>query len=195
MPKEEQKEFLAVSRAELTYFLGLIDDLFFIADLGEPRYKKTAQKIDLLSLLNEETKSRQKTEPRIQWDLEYEKTAETDATLLGDPLLIQRLVRNILDNAGKHARSHVKVRFSVISGGLLGLQVNDNGPGISDEAIALFGQRRKQRISSSESRQGASLGLGSVIMKTILELHGGELKITRSNGTSVQITLPRDHTD
>jgi signal transduction histidine kinase len=200
MPKEEQREFLEVSRAELNYFVQLIDDLFFIADLGEPRYKQATQRIDLLDLLHEETKSRQSQgkisdlnrESHVKWDLNLQNLSANEAVILGDPLLIRRLFKNVLDNAAKHARTRVELQLMISAADNRYLvKVIDDGPGISDEAIALFGSRRKQRLSNVRPSQGISLGLGSVIMKTILELHGGALRIDRYNGTQVSIILPR----
>jgi signal transduction histidine kinase len=79
------------------------------------------------------------------------------------------------------------------------LVIEDDGPGMSQEEIALFGQRRRRRIKlSSGAGINVSLGLGSVIMKTITELHGGSIAIesaltgeSPSNGTRFTITLRR----
>lgn len=196
MPKAQQKEFLQVSQVELAYFIHLIDDLFFIADLGEPRYKKETQRIDLTELLREEIRSRQSQgmisgrnrEESISWELSPLNNQPSDAIILGDLLLIRRLFKNAFDNAAKHARTRVGVQL--ILGDSVQVKVTDDGPGISDEAIAVFGTRRKRRFTNYESKEGISLGLGSVIMKTILELHGGTLEIYRKNGTEVSITLP-----
>ena len=207
MPKEEQKEFISVIRTELTYFLHLIEDLFFIADLGEPKYKKTTAKIDLVMLLMTEVKGRETQkkiqtathEPGIEWETNCNDIAYDQALILGDPHLIQRLFKNALDNAAKHAESKIKIHLQP-SKNSISVLIEDDGPGITDEEIAVFGLRRKHRFTvMTESKQGLSLGLGSVIMKTILELHGGELKIGRrrnsktgQRGSQLVLSLPKD---
>ncbi len=196
MPPEEQHEFISMVKTELGYFLNLIEDLFFIAAIGEPRYKKTTERINLPELLSNEIKTREKTARAqgspIQWKIASDEASEAEATILGDPLLIQRLFKNALDNAAKHARAEVAVRLLTLEAALAILIEND-GNGITDHEIACFGQRRKNRFQASETQQGVSLGLGSVIMKTILELHGGTFDIQRKHGASgtvLSIKLP-----
>ena len=208
MPKEQQRDFLRMSRTELNYFLHLIEDLFFIADLGEPRYKKTTQEIDLAAVLSTEVEGRraQKHLRPIRW-LYEEPELSNRPVVLGDPILIQRLLKNSLDNSAKHAESTVTVRIESVDDAFR-ILIEDDGTGISDEAISLFGQRKKQRIHFNNSFNNSlndnlkdntdsiSLGLGSVIMKTIVELHGGELRIERIekpqfHGSRLIIELPK----
>ena len=115
------------------------------------------------------------------------------AEVLGDPILLQRLLKNALDNAARHAGSIVNVALEPREGSAEILVEND-GESITDEAIAGFGQRRKNRFQPGEHARGASLGLGSVIMRTIAGLHGGSLEIGRrpGGGTRLRIILPGD---
>jgi signal transduction histidine kinase len=187
MPAEQRKEFLDVCRAELSYFVHLIDDLFFIADLGEPRYKKAVRAIDVSTQIEEELRSRRMSAGKLRWT----GSSGRSAPVLGDPLLVLRLIKNAFDNAAKHARSEISVGIQPRDGAVE-VTIDDDGPGISDEAIASFGNRRLNREASEGTGPASSLGLGSVIMKTILELHGGRLKIERlpSGGTRLTLTLP-----
>lgn len=219
MPIEEQREFLAVSRAELDYFLNLIDDLFFIADLEEPRYKKTTQKFNLSYLISDEVKTRQaqekmvctKEDKKLRWELNC---ADPETFILGDPLLIQRLFKNAFDNMAKHAKSFIAIHVRP-SKDFINIVIEDDGAGISPEAIAYFGKRKKQRtknfslqweetkngineMNGTKRKPSLSLGLGSAIMKTILELHGGTFKIEnqtntekKAHGTQLVLCLPR----
>ncbi len=207
MPKEEQRDFLKIGQAELNYFLNLIDDLFFVADLGEPRYKKTARKVDLEILLQEEIAARQSQQKipssvasslpkgkRIYWKLKKENTeGDEDGEILGDPLLLQRLIKNALDNAAKYTVASVVVKMHTKKESVI-LRIEDDGPGITDGAISKFGQRKKYRLSKMDRDYSISLGLGSVIMKTIVELHGGQIKIERLNqpqGTRLTLIIPK----
>ena len=203
MPREEQREFVSVIQTELGYFLHLIEDLFFIAAIGEPRYKKTTRKVDIFDLLAGEIKGRDKTtggkpNNRISWTLDCDDRLRAEAFILGDPLLVQRLFKNAFDNATKYAASSVSVRI-LPSKDSVSVLVEDDGSGISDDEISSFGQRRRNRLLTDGSDRAISLGLGSVIMKTILELHGGTLAIRRvkvagssKSGTQLSLFLPKD---
>jgi hypothetical protein len=57
------------------------------------------------------------------------------------------------------------------------------------EAVASFGRRRAQRILPVGGNTFASLGLGGVIIKSVLSSHGGQLKIeSRQVGDAVRGT-------
>jgi K+-sensing histidine kinase KdpD len=73
------------------------------------------------------------------------------------------------------------------------ITVTDDGPGITLEAIQSFGKRRQRRQVKERDAQNFSLGLGSVIMKTIAEVHNGIVSISNvpglTNGTSLKVTF------
>jgi K+-sensing histidine kinase KdpD len=202
MPSGEQKEFVQVVRTELRYFLHLIEDLFFIASIGEPRYKSATKRIDLNDLLKNELKGREKragSTSGIKWELQCDEAANSEAFVLGDPLLIQRLFKNALDNAARHAASVVQVHL-MPSKGAVEVRIENDGRTISDEEIESFGKRRKNRFQVADSSHEVSLGLGSVIMQAITELHGGSISIMRKEsergaggqGTVLSLRLPKN---
>lgn len=205
MPIEVQREFLNVSRLELVYFLHLIEDLFFIASLGEPRYKKSTQRIDLAAMVSAEVQSRKSQQKmtgtvarkEIHWEFTFDPSFFESTLFLGDPWLIQRLLKNAFDNAAKHAKSVARIQIQPTRESVC-LIVENDGAEISDLEKKLFAQRKRLRKYQQDCDQTASLGLGSVIMKTIVELHGGELQIERltpskiiSQGTRLILRLPK----
>ena len=201
MPKAEQKEFISVIRGELGYFLHLIEDLFFIADLAEPRYKNTTEKIDLKALLTDEVGRRQtQKKGPVQWEISVaDDDGSGELAILGDSILIQRLFKNALDNAAKHAASRVHIQLRAPKGSQESIEtiIEDDGPGITPEAVRSFAQRKKVRILAADAGHNVSLGLGSVIMKTILEFHGGNFQIEKNSpelarrGTQLTLRLPK----
>jgi K+-sensing histidine kinase KdpD len=78
------------------------------------------------------------------------------------------------------------------------LTIQDDGPGFSDDAIKGFGERRISRALEKSKGNRVSVGLGSVIMKTVAELHRGHVvaknRINSSGqvlGAEIAISLPR----
>jgi len=179
----------------LNYFMRLLDDLFFIADIAEPSYKKTPGSVDLQAMLNTEINSRKLSNPRLQWS--FRMSGINDAMIAGDAHLILRLVRNTLDNAARYARGKVGVVLAEARN-FVEMRIEGDGPGIDQEAIHAFGVRRKHRVRSDPTQHALSLGLGSVIIRTIIELHGGTMRIesgetdsTFSGGTAFVFVLPK----
>jgi K+-sensing histidine kinase KdpD len=115
----------------------------------------------------------------------------------GDSYLVSRLFRNALDNAVRYARSSVRVSVRR-NGESIEVAIEDDGDGMSVEAMANFGQRRSRRFFGSAGSTATSLGLGSVIIRTIVELHHGRLALASRavdptvHGTRMMISFPCD---
>ena len=199
MSSAERDEFMNVVSGELAYFSKLIDDLFFIAEIDEPRYRKNAERIDLAGVLASEVLAAQ-AGPRGGRDVRIEFTGDEDAgacAIRGDAYLVSRLFRNALDNAARHAHSYVRASVRTSEAGI-DIVIEDDGEGMAAETIATFGQRRNRRFFGSAGSNATSLGLGSVIMRTIVDLHHGRLAITSRAvdpvvpGTRMTISFPRE---
>jgi signal transduction histidine kinase len=178
MPATEQAEFVQVIKSELDYFQRLLEDLFLIAAMDEPTYSPNTRTVDLLSLLKSEISAVAARETgKVVLGIESPLPQAADCVLHADPHLMARLIRNGLENAAYHARSAVRVAVAV-SPGWVEVAIHDDGPGMTLDEVARFGQRRSQRtVAATQGGAFASLGLGSVIMKAILALHRGELRI------------------
>lgn len=107
----------------------------------------------------------------------------------GQPLLIQVLLRNLLENAIRysHDGDAIQVRLQHQEGAV-GMSVIDHGPGLDAEQCALV-SRRFYRLDKSDS-QGAGLGLA--IAEAVIERHQGHyrLKTTDGGGLSVEVRFP-----
>lgn len=176
MSAEQQQEFFCVIQSELDYFVRLLDDLFFISDIAEPGYRGALETIDINALLSTEVQARQLAQPQLQWHLHCSTPV---LTLTGDAHLLLRLLRNTLDNAAKYANAKIDIGIREVQH-RIEIVIADDGPGISAEALLAFGERKKHRVRQSSAPLDLSLGLGSVIIKTIVDLHGGELRIQSS---------------
>ncbi|PWV59058.1 ATP-binding protein [Plasticicumulans acidivorans] len=111
--------------------------------------------------------------------------AAQSAPIDRDDLL--ELLGNLMDNACQWAHSRVLVSAAEADGELV-LTVEDDGPGVADEQLALLGQRGKRL---DESRAGSGLGLA--IAQDIVDSYAGRLQLGRSTtlgGFSAQIRLP-----
>jgi two-component system sensor histidine kinase QseC len=114
--------------------------------------------------------------------------------VLGSRSLLDILVQNLIDNALRHAPEHGQVNLRV--GGRdeqVTLEVNDNGSGFADAAVARLGER----FHRPEGSVGEGSGLGLSIARAIAKLHHGELVFGRSalGGAQVSFSLPRVATD
>lgn len=194
--ESDREELFKIMGGEITYLRDLLEKLLTIATLDEPHYKTSTEEIDLEDLLSHEIQSRQAASPEnLQWIFKSSVAQDNPGTLLGDPHLIMRLVRNGFDNAAKYARNHIQVSILETAQDFQ-IVINDDGSGIDAAGIENFGKRRDYR-ARAVSGLHYSIGLGSVIMKTIAELHGGTVEIQNladtegKTGSSLKIRLPK----
>lgn len=178
--EEERQNLFEVLVREIDYFKDLIEQLMTIASLDEPHFKASTEQIDVQNLLMQEIRHHQRTDSPIQWKLHVDSSAHPNP-VLGDGHLIQRLLRNGMENARRHANSKVDIHMTQKSDHLI-IEICDDGPGADLDALNSFGKRREFRGRKITKDGHFSLGLGSVIMKAIAELHNGQVKIENIEG-------------
>lgn len=94
--------------------------------------------------------------------------------LRGSEELLRRMVRNLLDNATRHA-THTVALTLLTRGDTVILQVDDDGPGIPDaDRERVF--ERFTRLDEGRTRDRGGLGLGLAMVRAIATRHGGTVE-------------------
>jgi signal transduction histidine kinase len=108
----------------------------------------------------------------------------------GDRHQLARVLRNLSDNAARHASGCVQFRVGEDGGHAL-VDVVDDGPGIpAAERERVFG--RFVRLDASRERSAGGAGLGLAIARDIARAHGGDLAVLDSpRGAHLRLRLPR----
>ncbi|HVQ89127.1 MAG TPA: HAMP domain-containing sensor histidine kinase [Actinomycetes bacterium] len=164
----------------------LVEDLLLLARLDEGA-ENDATEIDLDDLvLAEANRLRRMT------------TADVDTTnveagrVRGDAVALERMTRNLAENAKRYSRRHIALGLSEENGQVL-LSVEDDGPGIPAEDRERVLQRFV-RLDESRGRKTGGVGLGLAIVREVAESHGGSCALgeSRLGGLRVEIRLPTD---
>ena len=101
---------------------------------------------------------------------------------------LTRVVRNLLDNAGRHATSAVALTLTALDDRVR-LTVTDDGPGVAtDQRERVF--ERFTRLDDARSPDGGHTGLGLAIARDIVNRHGGTITIEGTAETCFVVTLP-----
>jgi signal transduction histidine kinase len=164
---------IARSIAELD---ALIGEMLLSSRLDVAQGIERAEPVDLLALAAEEA---------AHFDLEVSGDA---VTLNADPMLLRRLVRNLLENAQVHAGGATSLQVGR-SDGHASLVIEDAGAGVSgadrDKIFEPF-----YRASTATQSSGAGLGLS--IVRQIARAHGGsvEYAVRPEGGSRFTVTLP-----
>ena len=185
---EGPEHALRTAHEEVLRMGRLVDDLLLLArlDAGVPR---RLSPVDLAQVVRHlvGTTARTGTAPtgpaaEIVLDL-------APAHVLADPDGLSRVVRNLVDNAVRHAASRVTV--TVLPGDPVELLVDDDGPGIPvDERERVFD--RFHRLDSPRSRDAGGAGLGLALVRELVGSLGGTVTVETapSGGARLLVRLP-----
>lgn len=121
--------------------------------------------------------------------LEFDNRVARDAVRLADRHALLTILRNLLANAAEHASP---ARCTVV-GDARALQVQDDGPGVADQALPfLFERAWRGRRSDTGSAGDAQRGLGLAIARELAELNGWSLAAAPRPGGGLAFTLVFD---
>jgi CheY-like chemotaxis protein len=124
---------------------------------------------------------------------EGDTTGEEPAIVFGDATRLQQVVWNLLSNAIKFTPKGGRVELGVgRDAEQFRIVVSDTGKGIEPEFLPHVFDRFYQADGSSTRRHGG-LGLGLSLVKSLVELHGGEVKVEsegKGRGSTFTVMLP-----
>lgn len=164
----------------------LVDDLLVLARLDAASAPAGATPVDLAALVRTEISAMTTAEAGCAVDV----AAADGCVVAGDADQIRRVVRNLLDNARRHARSRVAVAVGR-SGPQVRLTVGDDGPGIPpDRRVDVF----DRFTQLDDSRHTGGTGLGLAIVRDVVTRVGGTVSIGVSplGGAEVVVELPAE---
>lgn len=158
---------------------ALVDEILLASRLDATDALEVREEVDLLALTAEEC-------VRVDATLSGEPT-----TVRGDPRLLRRMIRNLLENAHRYGGSTpIEVGVTSADGEAL-LRVCDRGPGVVEaERERIF--QPFYRPAGAREREGGA-GLGLALVRSIARKHGGEVGcLGRAGGGSCfEVTLRR----
>ena len=118
--------------------------------------------------------------------------AERGVVVRADPLLLDRVIENLLSNAAKHTPPGTEVTVELFrEDGQAVVVVADDGPGIPPDEQRHLGDRFfRGRETAAQRTRGTGLGLA--LVREILRLHGADLEVqsTVDVGTRFGFRLP-----
>ncbi|MEG0076271.1 sensor histidine kinase [Anaerorhabdus sp.] len=184
---EEYKHVMEVTKRQVERMNDLVNNLLLVSTSSEYNCNEVCSIQELvknaLSELN----------PRIKEKAIQVRVSNTDCTLIGNEVMLQRAISNLLDNSIKYAR-RIDPRITIEirhDQEYLSLMISDNGIGIPEDQLNLITEPF-YRIDQSRSRKIAGSGLGLTLVKEIIERHHGHLNIESKmdEGTTISIQLP-----
>lgn len=181
---EQYKEILESNYEEVLRLINIVDRLFLISRFDNKLININRKSVDIKSYLERTINSLEylSSEKNNIINLEVEDNIEVEI----DPDLIRQVMTNLIENAIKYGyeglpirvtacRTEKKVRVAVIN----------KGEGIPERDISRIFDRF-YRIETSRSRTSGGTGLGLSIVKSIINLHEGEIFVNSEPGKETE---------
>ncbi|MGW3104489.1 sensor histidine kinase [Streptomyces sp. NPDC001100] len=165
---------------------ALAEDLLLLARLDTRTPTTRPETVDLTALASQLTEQYPLTERPLTLTCD----STVPAPVHGNPDEYERLLRNLVDNAARHAVHRIQITIRNEDDWIV-LTVHDDGPGVpTEDAERIF--ERFVRLDDARSRDHGGTGLGLAIARDLAHRHRGTLTLTpRTLGACFQLRLPR----
>lgn len=164
---------------------ALVEDLLHLARSDADGHSTDVELVDLDDLVRAELAELDPTVRRM-----VDVTGLDDAVVRGSPTHLRRMIRNLIENAVRHARHSVQISTATSDRAAI-LTVEDDGMGIPIEARELVFERFA-RVDESRSSSDGGTGLGLAIVRDVAERHGAVVAIERfaPRGAAIVVRFP-----
>ena len=192
IPPDRQSYYLNIVTVEIKSLSRLVTSMLALSRIDSGELKLVTQTFDISdTVLNTFLTFEQKIEER---NINIIGLGENKPVFIeGDPDMIHQVIYNLVENAAKFTNVGGDITATVEEKGSDAyVTIKNTGPGISKEQIKfIFDRFYKTDQSRSHDKNG--MGLGLYIVKTIVRLHGGEIKADSVEGeyTRFVIRLPK----
>ncbi|OBF81174.1 two-component sensor histidine kinase [Mycobacterium sp. 852002-51163_SCH5372311] len=163
----------------------LVEDLLLLARADEIGLAIPTEEVRLADIV-ESAAARLRRETTLAIDTDIDGRTR----VIGDEAALARMVRNLADNAARHAASRIELSVHEANGvkGQVVFVIADDGPGIPEaERNRVFD--RFVRLDTDRSRQSGGSGLGLAIVAEIVRAHHGSITISDRPGGGARITV------
>lgn len=183
-------ETLRSSLDETVHLSRLVDSLLTLARADAGQVLVTRELVGLAPLVRSLLAKLEPlaAERRVRLEGEVGEAAE-DTVVTGDAVALERVLRNLVENAVKHSPANHPVRVTLTaSAERVRLTVTDRGIGIPPEHLPrLFD--RFYRVDAARRRTEGGAGLGLAIVKTLVEAQGGTVSVQSEIGVGSTFTV------
>jgi signal transduction histidine kinase len=188
----EQERGLQVALKNIDRLIELIDNLLSFARIETGETKLAVEDVALWQLVDEavDLVGERARRRNIAITTQYE---SDDLMVRGDRVKLGQVFTNLLANAVKFNRDGGRITLSArpIAGGFVEVEVSDTGIGIPPEEREKIFERFYQ-VEAGPRRRYEGTGIGLAIVRDILRLHGGGIRVesTPGEGATFIFTLP-----
>jgi PAS domain S-box-containing protein len=189
---DEQKKQLQMVRASAQHLLSLINDVLDISKIEAGQLQTAYESFDLRSAIEKTAESARPLAAKKGLDLICTVSDEI-GTIPGDRRRVEQVLLNLISNAVKFTeKGSVKIECEP-EGDAISIRVVDTGIGVKAQDMGTLFQAFRQ-LDSGMTRKYDGTGLGLSISKRLVELMGGQIRVTSEwgSGSTFGFYLPKE---
>ena len=188
IPPEEEKKYLRVVSSEVKRLSRMVVSMLNISKIEAGEIKLSATKYDVVSQIFETLLSFEKKIDEKH--IEIEGFENMNAVIIeADRDLIQQVIYNLFDNAVKFTPENGKITVAAHGDSdSTTVTIRNSGAGVSEEEISRIFERF-YKVDKSRSFDTKGVGLGLYIVKTIINMHDGEISASSKQGEYTEFSF------
>lgn len=185
--EEDRKKYLTIISEETNRLSQLIKELFDLAKMEQNSFDIQKVRMHFNHFIN---RLERKIGPAFQDEKRNIKfDCEENLFLLADPLRLEQIFMNLLDNARKYSPEGSTIKLKAWKyKNSIHITVEDNGKGIPEKDIP-FIFNRFYLVDKSRTRSLGGMGLGLSIVQELVHAHEGEIFVTSEEGKGTTFEL------
>lgn len=164
----------------------LVESLLLLTRVDE-RGRERDRAVDLDDLVFAEAARARPVPPGTERSVRVDVVGVAPARVRGDDRLLGRVVRNLVDNAVRHAERTVTVALATVDGDAV-LTVDDDGHGVPEADRARVFERFV-RLDEGRARDVGGSGLGLAIVDAVVRGHGGTVTVSAAPAGGARFTV------
>ncbi len=196
VPPERQAEYLETLRREAERQAHLVENVLAYSRLERGRDRRTREALRLDALVSDLRGALADQASRTGLELVGPAPGPSESIdVLADRSAVERILSNLVDNAGKYARAAADRRLHLdveVEPRAVSLLVSDHGPGVPRaDARRLF--RPFHKSAGEAARSAPGVGLGLALSRRLARAMGGDLRVEtwEGGGARFRLRLPR----
>jgi signal transduction histidine kinase len=184
---DKQKKIIQMTLNETARLNSLTNNILVSSQLEGEGYNFTKDDLDFTSLVNDCIQEAKNRYP----DRVFKEQIEQEIEITGDPLLLQLMISNLIENAVKYSLREKPIICRLnLNNDTVVLQILDEGIGIPDsEKKKIF--EKFYRIGNESTRRTQGTGLGLYLCRKIAKDHNADISVTNNvpAGSNFAITF------
>ena len=181
IPPEQEKKYLGIVSNEAKRLSRMVVSMLNLSKIEAGEVKLSPTEYDISAQIFETLLSFEKSIDEKNISIEGFEDMDS-IKLLGDRDLIQQVIYNLLDNAVKFTPENGTIRVSAENDGkVTRVSIRNTGAGVKAEEISRIFERF-YKVDKSRSFDTKGVGLGLYIVKTIINMHDGDITARSKSG-------------